>query len=138
VAWERMVFMFQLEVASRILGRPGTKDYGPLSILCQLCCRMTRLLKLGPGAFRPAPKVDSAVVVFEPLAGAPPLEARPGLLAFLFEAFGQRRKTLANNLHPRVAPARTREALATLGLPPDVRAEAIPPSAWCELHRVLV
>jgi 16S rRNA (adenine1518-N6/adenine1519-N6)-dimethyltransferase len=98
---------------------------------------MTRLLKLGPGAFRPEPKVDSAVVLFEPREGAPPLERRPELLALLFEGFARRRKTLANNLQPRVTGDRTREALASLGLPPDARAEAIPPPAWCDLHRVL-
>jgi 16S rRNA (adenine1518-N6/adenine1519-N6)-dimethyltransferase len=69
IPWERMVFMFQLEVGQKLLGRPGEKEYGPLSILAQLCCRLTRLLKLGPGAFRPAPKVDSAVLLFEPSAG---------------------------------------------------------------------
>ncbi len=89
--------MFQLEVAQKLMGRPGTKDYGPLSILAQLVCRVTRLLKLGPGAFKPAPKVDSAVLVFEPAAAAPDLACRAALLAFLHRSFSYRRKTLANN-----------------------------------------
>ena len=69
IPWERMVLMFQLEVGQKLLGKPGEKDYGPLSILAQLTTRMTRLMKLGPGAFRPAPKVDSVVLLFEPRPG---------------------------------------------------------------------
>ena|GEM_PF-318383 len=95
IPWERMVFMFQLEVGQKLLGRPGEKEYGPLSILAQLTCRLTRLMKLGPGSFRPAPKVDSAVLLFEPKAGAPPLARRKALLAFLHLGFSHRRKTLA-------------------------------------------
>ena len=49
IAWDRMVLMFQLEVGQKILGLPGTKAYGPLSILAQACSRPSRLLKLGPG-----------------------------------------------------------------------------------------
>lgn len=137
VPWERMVFMFQLEVARKLAGEPGTKDYGPLSVLAQLTCRVTRLLKLGPGAFRPAPKVDSAVLVFEPRAGAPALADRPGLLAFLHQAFAHRRKTLANNLQGRAPGDRIQAALAAAGLDPAVRAEAIPPASWPALYEAL-
>jgi 16S rRNA (adenine1518-N6/adenine1519-N6)-dimethyltransferase len=133
VPWARMVFMFQLEVARKLQGRPGEKDYGPLSILAQLTCRMDRLLKLGPGAFRPAPKVDSAVLVFEPRPDAVPLEQRRSLLGLLHASFGHRRKTLANNWQGRW-PAR--EILAAAGLPPAVRAEAVPPETWPRLHRL--
>ncbi len=137
VLWERMVFMFQLEVAKKILGAPGTKDYGPLSILAQLTCRVSRLLKLGPGAFRPAPKVDSAVLVFEPGPDAPPLESREALLAFLHRSFAHRRKTLANNWQGWLPPERIQGLLASQGLAPAVRAEAIPPRTWLSLFRAL-
>ncbi|WP_306600159.1 16S rRNA (adenine(1518)-N(6)/adenine(1519)-N(6))-dimethyltransferase RsmA [Geothrix sp. 21YS21S-2] len=137
VPWERMVFMFQLEVARKILGRPGTKDYGPLSILAQLCCRVTRVLKLGPGAFRPAPKVDSAVLLFEPLPGAPALEVRASLLALLHRSFNHRRKTLANNWQGWLPPEKIQDLLASQGLAPAIRAEAIPPRTWLELFRAL-
>jgi len=133
VPWARMVFMFQLEVVRKLLGRPGEKDYGPLSVLAQLTCRMERLLKLGPGSFRPAPKVDSAVLVFEPRAGAPPLAERRALLGLLHASFAHRRKTLANNWQGRW-PAR--EILASAGLAPDVRAEAVPVAAWPGLFRL--
>lgn len=130
IAWRRMVFMFQLEVAQKLLGRPGEKDYGPLSVLTQLTCRLTRLLKLGPGAFRPAPKVDSAVVLFEPRQDAPALDRRRELLGLLHLAFAHRRKTLANNLQARLPGAQVRELLAAAGLDPAVRAEAVAPEAW--------
>jgi 16S rRNA (adenine1518-N6/adenine1519-N6)-dimethyltransferase len=128
--WRRMVFMFQLEVAQKLLGRPGEKDYGPLSVLAQLTCRLTRLVKLGPGAFRPAPKVDSAVLLFEPRADAPALERRRELLGLLHLAFAHRRKTLANNLQARLPGAQVRALLAEAGLPEAVRAEAVAPDAW--------
>ena len=135
--WERMVFMFQLEVARKIMGQPGTKEYGPLSILAQQTCRVTRLLKLGPGAFRPAPKVDSAVLVFEPRPRALPLAERSAFLAFLHRSFGHRRKTLANNWQGWLAPDAIRDLLASSGLPPAVRAEAVPPAQWLDLFKAL-
>ena len=130
IPWERMVFMFQLEVGQKLLGRPGEKEYGPLSILAQLTCRLTRLMKLGPGAFRPAPKVDSAVLLFEPRPGGVPLAQRKALLTLLHTSFSHRRKTLANNWHGLFGPDRVREVLAAAGLPPAIRAEAIPPETW--------
>jgi len=136
VPWERLVFMFQLEVGQKLLGRPGEKEYGPLSVLAQLTCRLTRLLKLGPGAFRPAPKVDSAVLLFEPRADAPPPARRRDLLALLHTSFSHRRKTLANNWHGRFTPDQTRRLLEAAGLPADVRAEAVPPAAWLDLFRL--
>jgi 16S rRNA (adenine1518-N6/adenine1519-N6)-dimethyltransferase len=135
IPWERMVFMFQLEVGQKLLGRPGEKEYGPLSILAQLTCRLSRLLKLGPGAFRPAPKVDSAVLLFEPEARVP-LAQRRALLALLHTSFAHRRKTLANNWHGRFDPDQIQHLLAAANLPAAVRAEAVPPAAWLDLFRL--
>ena len=134
IPWERMVLMFQLEVAQKLMGEPGTKAYGPLSVLAQLCARLTRLMKLGPGSFRPAPTVDSAVVLFEPRAGAPSLAERKALLAVLHRSFAHRRKTLANNWQGGL-PA---EALSEAGLAPALRAEVIPPAAWLSATRILL
>ena len=134
VPWERMVFMFQLEVAMKLLGRPLDKAYGPLSVLAQLTCRLTRLLKLGPGAFRPAPKVDSAVLLFEPRPDGPDRALCRGLLAFLHTAFAHRRKTLANNWRARFTPEQVRRLLEAGSLPAGVRAEAVPPQAWLDLY----
>ena len=137
VPWTRMVFMFQLEVARKLLGRPGEKDYGPLSVLAQLSCRLSRLLKLGPGAFRPAPKVDSAVLLFEPRgADALPLEQRRAFLALLHLSFQHRRKTLLNTWLVRFTPDQARGLLASASLPATIRAEAVPPEAWRTLFQL--
>ncbi|HEX9081682.1 MAG TPA: rRNA adenine dimethyltransferase family protein, partial [Holophagaceae bacterium] len=134
VPWERMVLMFQLEVAQKLMGEPGTKAYGPLSVLAQLCARLTRLAKLGPGSFRPAPKVDSAVVLFEPRAEAPTPSERKALLAVLHRSFAHRRKTLANNWQGVLSG----EALSEVGLASALRAEVITPSAWLSATRSLL
>ncbi len=134
IPWDRMALMFQLEVAQKLMGEPGTKAYGPLSVLAQLCARLTRLVKLGPGSFRPAPKVDSAVVQFEPRTDAPCLIERRALLTVLHRSFGHRRKTLANNWQGAVSP----EALAEAGLAPALRAEVIPPATWLSATRFLL
>jgi 16S rRNA (adenine1518-N6/adenine1519-N6)-dimethyltransferase len=120
-------------VGQKLLGRPGEKEYGPLSILAQLSCRLTRLMKLGPGSFRPAPKVDSAVLLFEPRAQAAPVAQRKALLAFLHLSFAHRRKTLANNWHGRFTPDQTQSLLAAHGLPAAIRAEAVSPAVWLDL-----
>jgi 16S rRNA (adenine1518-N6/adenine1519-N6)-dimethyltransferase len=130
IPWERMVLMFQLEVGQKLLGKPGEKNYGPLSILAQLTTRMTRLMKLGPGAFRPAPKVDSIVLLFEPRPGAPGHAQRLELLAWLHRSFAHRRKTLANNWQPWLETSDITAILGTQDLAPSIRAEAIPPAAW--------
>ena len=133
IPWVRLVLMFQLEVAQKLMGEAGTKAYGPLSVLAQLCTRMTRLARLGPGSFRPAPKVDSAVLQFEPRPDAPDPDERRALLFLLHRAFAHRRKTLANACQGMLAP----EALAEAGLGPGLRAEAIAPSAWLAALRIL-
>ena len=134
IPWDRMVLMFQLEVAQKLMGEPGTKAYGPLSVLAQLCARLTRLVKLGPGSFRPAPKVDSAVVQFEPRGDAPSLVERRNLLTVLHRSFAHRRKTLANNWQGVLSA----EALTAVGLASALRAEVIAPAAWLSATRTLL
>lgn len=134
IPWDRMVLMFQLEVAQKLMGVPGTKAYGPLSVLAQLCARLTRLVRLGPGSFRPSPKVDSAVVQFEPRADAPTLTERRAMLTVLHRSFAHRRKTLANNWLGTLSA----EVLSEAGLTPTLRAEVITPAAWLEATRNLI
>ena len=134
IPWDRMALMFQLEVAQKLMGEPGTKAYGPLSVLAQICARLTRLVKLGPGSFRPAPKVDSAVVQFEPRVDAPSLAERRALLRVLHRSFAHRRKTLANNWQGTLPP----ESLAEAGLAPVLRAEVITPPVWLSATRHLL
>jgi 16S rRNA (adenine1518-N6/adenine1519-N6)-dimethyltransferase len=128
--WERMVLMFQLEVGQKLLGRPGEKAYGPLSVLAQTVADARALLKLGPGSFRPRPKVDSMVLVFEPRADAPPPAERAAMLSLLHAAFARRRKTLANNLSRLMPEGRIAAVCAAAGVSPGARAEDVPPAAW--------
>ncbi|MBE0499864.1 MAG: 16S rRNA (adenine(1518)-N(6)/adenine(1519)-N(6))-dimethyltransferase RsmA [Desulfuromonadales bacterium] len=95
----RAVLMFQKEVADRIVARPGSRNYGILSVLSQLYFDVRRVVAVPSGAFTPAPKVDSAVIELIPLA-APryPMEDELFLRRVVKAAFAQRRKTLRNSL----------------------------------------
>ena len=92
-----MHFMLQKEVVDRMAAGPGSKAYGRLSVMLQARCRVTPLFPVGPDAFRPPPKVDSAVVRLEPLpVGAVAIADPQRFAAVVKAAFGQRRKTLRN------------------------------------------
>lgn len=94
-----MHFMLQKEVVERMAAEPGNKDYGRLSIMCQYYCSVEFLFEVGPGCFRPAPKVDSAIVRLTPHKALPFAAEDPKLLDNLVKtAFQQRRKTLRNAL----------------------------------------
>ncbi len=100
--WTRAVFLVQAEVAVRIAASPGTRDYGYLSVLAQMYARPEILLDVPRSAFRPPPKVDSAVVCLEPRDAALEwnIADREGFLRFASACFRQKRKTLRNNLAP--------------------------------------
>lgn len=90
--------MLQREVADRLVAGPGTAEYGVLSVLLRHVAAARIVLKLPPGAFRPAPKVQSAVVRIEFHPPAPPV-ADPAVFSALVQAvFTRRRKTLENAL----------------------------------------
>ena len=127
IPWDRMVLMFQLEVGQKLMGKPSEKQYGPLSVLAQLTTKMTKLLKLGPSAFAPPPKVDSIVLIFEPRKDTPALNLRKPFLAWLHQGFGHRRKTLSNNWAGVISPEQVRGILEGEGLNPAIRAEALTP-----------
>jgi 16S rRNA (adenine1518-N6/adenine1519-N6)-dimethyltransferase len=119
--------MLQREVADRIVARPGTKDYGVLSIFVQLHADVRRVLALPPGAFRPAPKVHSAVLQLTFRPPAVPIDDERQFEAMVRSMFTQRRKTLSNALKP-YADGRGRlaaEALATAGIDPARRPETL-------------
>jgi 16S rRNA (adenine1518-N6/adenine1519-N6)-dimethyltransferase len=92
--------MVQREVADRIEGRPGTKDYGTLAIFVQLRATVRRLMTLPPGAFRPIPKVHSAVLRFAFADRTVPLNDEATFERLVRSIFTQRRKTLVNALRP--------------------------------------
>ncbi len=117
-----MHFMLQKEVVGRMGASPGSKIYGRLSVMLQAWCRVEHLFDIGPGAFRPAPKVDSSLASLTPLPESAVGIDDPVLFAELVRlAFAQRRKTLRNNLKGRVSA----ERIAALGLDPGVRAETL-------------
>jgi 16S rRNA (adenine1518-N6/adenine1519-N6)-dimethyltransferase len=127
-----MHFMLQKEVVDRMAAPPGSKTYGRLSVMLQLRCTVEPLFKVPPGAFRPPPKVDSAIVRLTPL----PAHLLPDVDGKLIErlvraAFGQRRKTLGNALRD-VATATQIDAA---GIDPRARAEQLAPSAFVALAR---
>ena len=99
-AWERAVFLVQAEVAERIAAGPGTRDFGYLSVLVQTHARAEILFPVGREAFRPQPKVDSAVVRLTPRdAGAEfGIMDVAAFLKFAQHCFRHKRKTLRNNL----------------------------------------
>ncbi|QLF92858.1 16S rRNA (adenine(1518)-N(6)/adenine(1519)-N(6))-dimethyltransferase RsmA [Pseudomonas sp. ABC1] len=94
-----MHFMLQKEVVERMAAQPGGGDWGRLSIMVQYHCRVEHLFNVGPGAFNPAPKVDSAIVRLVPHDTLPhPAQDHRQLERVVREAFNQRRKTLRNTL----------------------------------------
>ncbi len=94
------VFLIQKEVAERLVARPGSRDYGFLSVQTQFFAKPELVFTVPPGAFKPPPKVDSAVVELTPRDGAPELGIgdSEAFLRFLSTCFRQKRKTLRNNL----------------------------------------
>lgn len=94
-----MHFMLQKEVVERLAAQPGGGDWGRLSIMVQYYCQVEHLFNVGPGAFNPAPKVDSAIVRLIPHETLPHPAKDVKLLELVVrEAFNQRRKTLRNTL----------------------------------------
>jgi 16S rRNA (adenine1518-N6/adenine1519-N6)-dimethyltransferase len=129
-----MHFMLQKEVVDRMTAPPGSKTYGRLSVMLQLRCTVEPLFKVPPGAFRPPPKVDSAIVRLTPLPTQALPDADADLIARLVRAaFGQRRKTLSNALRD-VATAKQIDAA---GIDPRARAEQLAPSAFVALAQTL-
>jgi 16S rRNA (adenine1518-N6/adenine1519-N6)-dimethyltransferase len=128
--------VLQREVVDRILSPPGTKSYGPISVLAALRGDRTGLADLSPGVFRPMPKVWSKAVRLTPRDDAPlgPDEV-DWLEDWLFAGFRHRRKTLAGNLAE--AKQVVGDLLEEAGLPRDARAEALPPGVWLDLARRL-
>jgi 16S rRNA (adenine1518-N6/adenine1519-N6)-dimethyltransferase len=91
------VFLIQKEVAARITAKPGNRDYGYLSVECQLLSEAQYLFTVPPGAFRPPPEVDSAVIRLLPRTQSLAADI-PAFVRFVSACFRYKRKTLRNNL----------------------------------------
>ena len=121
------ILMLQKEVADRLVAKVGTSDYGVLTVLTAVQADVTRLLSLPPGAFRPAPQVQSAVVRLAFHAPAVAIPDMAGFVRMVRTTFTQRRKTLSNALKPygverSVAPV---AALAAAGIDARRRPETL-------------
>ncbi len=127
--------MVQREVADRFFAVPSTKAYGAVSVLVQLATERIGLHPVSREVFRPRPNVESALVAFV-RTGSGSDEALKRLVE---AAFGHRRKTLANSLSLSGVASRERavEALTAIGADANVRAEALPPSAFPALAEAL-
>jgi 16S rRNA (adenine1518-N6/adenine1519-N6)-dimethyltransferase len=129
-----MHFMLQKEVVDRMVAAPGTGDFGRLSVMLQYRFDMERLFKVPPGAFDPAPKVESAIVRLLPKAPAL-LTARDETMfaKLVATAFGQRRKMLRNNLRELVDET----GLEAAGIAPTARAEELAVTDYIRLANLL-
>ncbi|MBD3670970.1 MAG: 16S rRNA (adenine(1518)-N(6)/adenine(1519)-N(6))-dimethyltransferase RsmA [Gammaproteobacteria bacterium] len=115
-----MHFMLQKEVVVRMAAGPGSKAYGRLGIMLQYYCRVERLFTVPPGAFRPPPKVDSAIVRLIPHEQPPvTVQDEDDLAQLVTQAFSQRRKTLRNTLKGLLDEAGIRECGIDPGLRPE-------------------
>ena len=133
-----IVIMVQREVADRITAKPAGSDYGLLSATAQLYANVEKLFTLQPGAFSPPPKVQSTVIRLTIAAKLANLDvAEDGFVEFLKLSFGQKRKTLWNNLKSRYEPDVLRAALQKTGVKPTVRAEALSLEKTAALFRAL-
>lgn len=128
-----MHFMLQKEVVDRMCAGPGEEAYGRLSVALAARAEVAYLFHVGPGAFKPAPKVDSAIVRLRP---RPPAFAVHDWALFdrvLAAAFSQRRKTLSNALKTLMSADQIRAA----GVDPGLRAERLDAAAYAALANTL-
>jgi len=132
--YDRLVLMFQREVALRITAAPGSKTYGRLSVLAGWRTNARILFDIAPSAFVPPPKVTSSLVELVPRER--PLACASGLLQRVTEAaFGQRRKMLRQSL--KSLGGDPLELLSATGIAPTARAEDIPVEGFVALARAL-
>lgn len=114
-----MHFMLQLEVVERMVAKPSTEEYGRLSVMTQYYCDPTKLFAVPAAAFRPRPRVMSAIIRLMPRQGGPRADDTVVLGRLVNEAFTQRRKTIRNALRNFLSE----QDIASLGLDPKLRPE---------------
>jgi 16S rRNA (adenine1518-N6/adenine1519-N6)-dimethyltransferase len=122
-----MALLMQREVAERVVAKPGSRDFGYLSVLVQLFSQPQILFSVPPGAFSPPPKVHSALVDFrmEPKFGEWSAARTSNFLDFVKLCFAQKRKNLLNNLSSLAPRQRIAAVLSTLELPTTTRGEQL-------------
>jgi 16S rRNA (adenine1518-N6/adenine1519-N6)-dimethyltransferase len=132
---EDATVMLQREVADRLLAKPGTHDYGLLTVLVGHRASVDRLLNLPPGAFRPAPKVHSSVVRLRFHPPDPAVRDEAVLAGVVAAVFSRRRKTMGNALlaYGGTTPTRAAAALASAGIDPIRRPETLSIAELCRV-----
>jgi 16S rRNA (adenine1518-N6/adenine1519-N6)-dimethyltransferase len=137
---ERSVYLGQTEVADRMVAAPSSADYGALSVNVQAVATAEVLFPVPPGAFRPPPKVDSAVVRLTPRAEpAVPPERQESFRRFVQAAYGLRRKQLRRVVRTvrGLGAEAAEEAIRRAGLEPDARPETLGPAEFARLLEAL-
>jgi 16S rRNA (adenine1518-N6/adenine1519-N6)-dimethyltransferase len=126
--------MLQREVVARMTAEPGTADYGRLTVMLQVRFAVSRLFTVPAGAFRPAPKVESAVARLVPLRERAPAITDMALFErIVAAAFNQRRKTLRNALSALCTP----ETMAAVAIDPGARGETLSTSDFVRLANTI-
>lgn len=133
-SFSSLTLMFQKEVADRIMAPTGNKDYGRISILSQLICKVEKLFDLNPECFVPAPKIWSSVLLFTPLHSGLSDKDIAGIERLTSLAFGQRRKMIRQSLKS-VPDLET--ICNKLEIPLTARAEELTPAQFLALARSL-
>jgi 16S rRNA (adenine1518-N6/adenine1519-N6)-dimethyltransferase len=127
-----MHFMLQREVVDRMIAAPGSKRYGRLTVMLAARCRVEALFRIAAGAFRPAPRVESAYARITPWADPPFSIEDPDLFARIVTlAFSRRRKTLRNALAGLI-PA---QSMVACDIDPGARPETLSPAQFAALAR---
>lgn len=131
--------VIQYEVAARIAATPGHREYAYLSALCQYFARPEIVLRIPPGAFRPPPKVNSALVAMNLPGDRAQLHIHDdaAFLKFLETCFSQKRKTLRNNLKKLFTDSQIAAALAACKLMPKSRAEEMSLPHFAQIYHLL-
>ena len=137
----RAVFLVQREVADRMTARPGTPEYGALTVNLHVVARVESLFTVPAGAFQPPPKVQSAVVRLAPLAE--PLVAEgteQRFRTFVQSAFALRRKQMRRVVRSITGldPTLAEKVLRAVGIDPELRPEALSPGQFATLSRALL
>ena len=139
--WSELVLMFQSEVAERLMAKPGTKAYGFLTVVAQRAAKVSVLFRIPPEAFRPRPRVVSALLRFEIRDIEPENAVDEKLFRSLVRGLlAHRRKTIGNNIKHLEPSGLSREAtlvaLETMGIDPARRAETLGVEEFAELSRI--
>ncbi|RBP53603.1 16S rRNA (adenine(1518)-N(6)/adenine(1519)-N(6))-dimethyltransferase RsmA [Arenicella xantha] len=130
---DSQIVMLQKEVVERMASKPGSKQYGRLSVMLQQRYHIELLFGVPPTAFFPAPKVDSAIARLTPLTEiAHPVSDHEDFTALVKQAFSMRRKTLRNNLKPMLSTSQ----IEAIDIDPSARSETLSVGQFAALANV--